>query len=110
MTSTTFDHHVSVLLENDVGAFVEVEDGDAGEFGGSATGLRGQVRTHQMNQSLKIVKKTFFNRNDHYNKCLYNVGQQLSIPCICVPTNQTFSVNFTFCSLFLAYCIPVEVP
>ncbi len=40
MTSATLDNHVSVLLEDDIGAFVEVEDGDAGEFGGSATGLR----------------------------------------------------------------------
>jgi hypothetical protein len=40
MTSTTFDHHVPVLLEDDVGAFVEVEDGDAGEFGGSAARFR----------------------------------------------------------------------
>lgn len=39
MTATCSDHHVAILLENDVGAVVEVEHRDAVELRGGAAGL-----------------------------------------------------------------------
>ncbi len=52
MTSAVLDDHVLVLLEYDVGALVEVEDGDGRELGRSASGQRGSLWTHEMDQSL----------------------------------------------------------
>ena len=45
-------HHVAVLLEYDVGVVVEVEHGDGGQFGRSATRLRHGQRLHEMSQRL----------------------------------------------------------
>lgn len=39
MAATGPDDHVPVLLQDDVGAVVEVEDGDGVELGGGAAGL-----------------------------------------------------------------------
>jgi len=44
--------HVAVLLENDVRAVVEVEDGDGGELGGRATRLRHRQRLGEVRQRL----------------------------------------------------------
>ena len=52
MTAAALDDHVAVLLQDDVGALVKVEDRDSGQLGRCAARLRGQVRAHQVNQSL----------------------------------------------------------
>ena len=52
MTSARFDDHVAVLLENDVGIVVEVEDGDGREFDGGAARLGHFVRIHEVHQRL----------------------------------------------------------
>ena len=49
MASARFDDHVAVLLQNDIGVVVEVEDGYGRQFDGSAAGFRHTVRVHQMN-------------------------------------------------------------
>lgn len=43
------DHHVAVLFQDDVGAVVEVEDGDAVELGGGAAGLGHRLRVDEVN-------------------------------------------------------------
>ena len=45
-------HHVAVLLQNDVRAVVEVEDGDGGELGGRAARLRHRQRLGEVRQRL----------------------------------------------------------
>ena len=48
MAPTGSDHHVTVLLQDDVGAVVEVEHGDAVELSGGAAGLRNRVRVYEV--------------------------------------------------------------
>lgn len=43
------DHHVSVLLEDDVGAVVEVEHRDGVELRGGAAGFGNRVRVDEVN-------------------------------------------------------------
>lgn len=43
------DHHVSVLLQDDVGAVIEVEDGYSVELGGRAAGLGYRVWVDEVN-------------------------------------------------------------
>lgn len=43
------DHHVAVLFQDDVGAVVEVENGDAVELGGRAAGLGHRLRVDEVN-------------------------------------------------------------
>lgn len=42
------DHHVSVLLQDDIGAVVEVEDGDGIELGWGTAGLGHCVRVDEV--------------------------------------------------------------
>ena len=52
MTAAALDHHVLVLLQNDVGALVEVEDEDRGELLRGAARFRDVVRVHQVHERL----------------------------------------------------------
>ena len=52
MTSARLDHHVFVFLENDIRTLVKVQDGDATELGGGATGFGDVVRSHEMHEGL----------------------------------------------------------
>lgn len=49
MAAARPDHHVAVLFQDDVGAVVEVEDGDAVELGGGAAGLGHRLRVDEVN-------------------------------------------------------------
>lgn len=49
MAATGADDHVSVFLQDDVGAVVEVEDGDGVELSGGAAGLGHRVRVDEVN-------------------------------------------------------------
>lgn len=49
VAATGPDHHVSVLLQDDVGAVVKVEDRYGVELGGCAARLRHRVRVDEMN-------------------------------------------------------------
>ena len=49
VAATRPDHHVLVLLEDDVGVVVEVEHGDGVELGRSAARLGNVLRVHQVN-------------------------------------------------------------
>lgn len=51
VTAAGPDNHVAVLFEDDVGAVVEVEDGDAVELRGSAAGLGHRLRVDEVNLS-----------------------------------------------------------
>lgn len=52
MTSTALNNHLSILLENDRGRLVEVEDGDARQLGGRALRLGRVEGVHQVHQGL----------------------------------------------------------
>ena len=49
MAATGSDHHVAILLEDDVGAVVEVEHRDGVELRGGAAGLGNRVRVDEVN-------------------------------------------------------------
>lgn len=49
MAAAGSDHHVAVLLEDDVGAVVEIEHGDGVELRGGAAGLGNRVRVDEVN-------------------------------------------------------------
>lgn len=49
MAATGPDHHVPVLLQDDIGAVVEVEDGYGVELGGRAARLRHRVGVDEVN-------------------------------------------------------------
>ena len=49
MTAARPHDHVPVLLQDDVGTVVEVQDGDGVQLGGGAARLGNVVREHQMN-------------------------------------------------------------
>ena len=49
------DHHVAVLLQDDVGAVVEVEHRDAVELGGGAAGLGHCLRVDKVHLWLEGV-------------------------------------------------------
>lgn len=49
VASAGSDHHVAVLLEDDVGAVVEVEHRDGVELRGGAAGLGNRVRVDEVN-------------------------------------------------------------
>lgn len=49
MAATGPDHHVSVLLQDDIGAVVEVEDRYGVELRGRTARLRHRVRVDEMN-------------------------------------------------------------
>lgn len=49
VASAGSDHHVAVLLEDDVGAVVEVEHRDGVELCGGAAGLGNRVRVDEVN-------------------------------------------------------------
>ena len=66
MAAARSDHHVAILLEDDVGAVVEVEHGDGVELGGGAAGLGDGVRVDEVNLEGgggKPVKLNGFIRN-----------------------------------------------
>lgn len=48
MTATGSDHHIAVLLEDDVGAVIKVEHRDAVELGRGAAGLGHCVRVDKV--------------------------------------------------------------
>lgn len=48
MAAAGSDHHVAILLEDDVGAVVEVEHGDGVELGGGAARLRDRLWVDEM--------------------------------------------------------------
>lgn len=48
MAPTGSDDHVAVLFQDDVGAVVEVEHGDAMELSGGAARLRDRVRVYEV--------------------------------------------------------------
>ena len=52
MASASTDHHVPVLLQNDVGAVIEEQDRDGTQLGGCTARLGNGFRTHQVDQSL----------------------------------------------------------
>lgn len=53
LVATTRPHdHVTVFLEDDVGAVVKIEHGDGIELGGRAAGLGHKVGVHQVHQRL----------------------------------------------------------
>ena len=52
MASAALDHHVPVLLEDDIGRLVKVQDGDARELCGRAAGLGHILRLHEVHQRL----------------------------------------------------------
>jgi len=52
MTATTFHHHVLVLLQNDIGTLVEVEDGNAAELGWRAARLGHVEGGHEVDEGL----------------------------------------------------------
>lgn len=49
MAAAGSDHHVAVLLEDDVGAVVEVEHRDGVELRGGAAGFGNRVRVDEVN-------------------------------------------------------------
>lgn len=49
MAAAGSDHHVAVLLEDDVGAVVEVEHGDGVELRGGAAGFGNRVGVDEVN-------------------------------------------------------------
>lgn len=53
MAATCPDHHVAVLLQDDVGAVIEVEDGDAVKLRGRAAGLGHCLRVDEMDLFLE---------------------------------------------------------
>ena len=52
MTTASFDDHVPVLFEDDVGRLVKVEDGDAGQGGRGTAGLGHVVGLHEVDEGL----------------------------------------------------------
>ena len=52
MASTALDDHVLVLLEDDVAALVEVQNGDGRERGGRAAGLGDVAGAHEVHEGL----------------------------------------------------------
>lgn len=48
MAATGPDHHVAVLLQDDVGAVIKVEDGDAVKLRGCAAGLGHRLWVDEM--------------------------------------------------------------
>ena len=58
MAAAGSDHHVAVLLEDDVGAVVEVEHRDAVELGGGAAGLRHRVRVDKVHLWVQIMTQS----------------------------------------------------
>lgn len=61
------DHHVAVLLEDDVGAVVEVEHGDAMELGGGAAGLGHGVWVYKVNLKQERDKNQMLKIETHLN-------------------------------------------
>ena len=59
VAATALDDHVAVLLQDDVGALVKVEDRDPGQLGWRAARLRSQVRAHQVDQGLEGLNWMF---------------------------------------------------
>lgn len=57
MAATRAYYHVSVFLQNDIGAVIKVQDGDGIQFGWSTTGLGNVVRKHQVYLVKKEHKK-----------------------------------------------------
>ena len=73
MAPAALDNHVLVLLEDDVGALVEVEDGDRGELRGAARRLkenknitinRRKIIVNKINMG---IKSSFGNSNDTWH-------------------------------------------
>lgn len=49
VAATRSDHHVPILLQNDIGAIVEIQHGDAVELSGGAARLRDRVWVYKVN-------------------------------------------------------------
>lgn len=54
VAATCPDHHVAVLLQDDVGAVVKVEDGDAVELRGCTAGLGHRLWVDKMDLVLEL--------------------------------------------------------
>lgn len=52
VAAARLNHHVAVLLEDDVGVVVEVENGQTGQLRGGAAGLRNGRRFDEMRHLL----------------------------------------------------------
>lgn len=59
VATTGPDHHVLVLLQDDVGVVVKVEHGDGVQLGGGAAGLGHVLRVHEVDLGDKRSEVTY---------------------------------------------------